>query len=129
MGESWLGGGICLGMYAKTTEYIRYMQRTVPKHPRQRRRMAYEGTSYRDIHDDDDDDDDDEDDDDEDDDEDEDEDDDDDDDDDERPRCRPLKVLRDEPDADDGGDAVDVVDDDDDEMMLAQGNPRGIRTP
>ena len=59
-----------------------------------RRRIAYEGTSYRD-------------------------DDDDDHDDDERPRCRPLRVLRDEADADD----------DDDEMMLTQGHPRAIRTP
>ena len=82
------------------------MQRTVPKHPRQRRRMAYEGTSYRDDEDDDDDDD------------------DDDDIDDERPRCRPLRVLRDEADAHDDDD-----DDDDDEMMLTQGHPRGIRTP
>ena len=76
------------------------MQRTVPKHPRiprQRRRMAYEGTSYWD-------------------------DDDDDDDDDERPRCRPLRVLRDEAEADDEDD------DDDDEMTLTQGHPRGIRT-
>ena len=52
-----LGGGICLGRYAEAIEYIRYMQRTVPKHPRQRRRMAYEGTSYRDDDDDDDEDD------------------------------------------------------------------------
>ena len=81
------------------------MQRTVPKHPRQRRRMAYEGTSYRDNDDDDDDDD----------------DDDHDDDHDERPRCRPLRVLRDEADADD--------EDEDDEMMLTQGHPSGIRTP
>ena len=100
MDESWLGGGRCLGMYPEAIEYIRYMQRTVPKHPRQRRRMAYEGTSYRDDDDDDDDGD--------------------DDDDDERPRCRPLRVLRDEADADD--------EDEDDEMMLTQGHPRGIRT-
>ena len=101
--ESWSGGGICLGMYAETIEYKRYMQRTVPKHPRQGRRMAYEVTSYRDDDDDADDDD-----------------DDDDDKDDEQPRCRPLRVLQDEADADD---------DDDDEMMLTHGHPRGIRTP
>ena len=30
MDESWLGGGICLAVYAETIEYIGYMQRTVP---------------------------------------------------------------------------------------------------
>ena len=109
MDENWLGGGICLGIYAEATEYISYMQGTVTKHPRQRRRMTYEGTSYRD------------DDDEEEEEEDEEEEEEDDDDDDERPRCRPLRVLRDEADADD--------EDEDDEMTLTEGHPRGIRTP
>ena len=65
--------------------------------------MAYEGTSYRDDDDDDDDDN------------------DDDDDDVVRPRCKILRVLRDEADADD--------EDEYDEMMLTQGHPHGIRTP
>ena len=81
----------------RTPRHLNYT--TVPKHPRRRRRMSYEGTPYRDE-------------------------DEDDDDDDDGPRCRPLKVLRNEAGADDDDDD----DDDDDEMMLTQGHPSRIRT-
>ncbi len=63
--ESWLGGEICLGMYAEAIEYIRYMMvydaenhpRTPTSTTKNRIRGSYEDASYRDDDDDDDDDD------------------------------------------------------------------------